>query len=99
MTALKLDLPDTPGTPSGLSVDAALTALLRALDASHKALPQPLRTAYINRDHRVPDIGMWTLYLSQLQQAFFETSPNALPPRVLAAYVDYLIAQCEVSHG
>lgn len=102
MDTLNLDLPDiaAPDTRSVLSVDAALTDLLRACAAHIKRLPPLVRIAYINRDHRVPNIGMWTLYLKQLQQAFFETPPSLLPPQVKAAYVDYLISQCcEVSHA
>jgi hypothetical protein len=102
MNTLELELPDigTPDTRRILSVDAALTALLRACAAHFKALPRLVRIAYINRDHRSLDIGMWTLYLKQLQQAFFETPPELLPAAVKAAYVEYLIAQCcEVSHA
>jgi hypothetical protein len=74
----------------------ALVALLRACATHYNTLPCAVRIAYGSRDHDSFDCGLWQRYLDTLQSALFEASPLVLPACVLEAYLNVLIAQCEV---
>jgi hypothetical protein len=83
-------------TQSNPSVAEAVNGLLHTLAIHHTDLPRLVRIAYESRDHHAPNIGLWTFYLTKLQEALFEVPPLSLPSPVRAAFIDVLIAQCEV---
>lgn len=87
---------DAPATADHLRVDMAVEGLLRACATHYNVLPRLVRIAYGSRDHDTFDCGLWCRYLDALQAALFETSPHTLPPCVLVAYLNVMIAQLEV---